>query len=508
MKKILSGLALLLFLLSSAAYAPARSYEDQLAEIFTRVCPQSQITWDEMVMSEDNSRLTFNQVVIIYNEAAAEEEQTQGKIPGEGREEERSGSSQRIDIDRVVLENPNQRLGLEEGSAPLARRIVSYGIRWQINDGSSSGVIKIKESVSLGLTGPWKDILSGQPLTPPEIAAQIAAIQTESLEISEFGLEGPDFWLGIDSIKARRLGIVNADNVRMSKIKIGSASIYPLSVDEINLAYDLRQPLPDLIRAGLKGWVTGDILLAHKFNFSLRLDKLRAVDEADNQKMLTIKYVTLEYKNTSSLVARLAINDFLLDWQASQEDIMRQLLKNKPLRFTLETSSEYKPGQFAPFSFDLKAPGLASLKLDGQASYQHLLPAQRFDILDRLESMPEDAMMDIMDIMENIRLKRFSLRYNDDGLIDAALAMYAQEEGSRDLGPARHNLATMLRNSAGMEYGFTKEFMLALARLIQKPGRLTLNLSAPQFMTFMDIVELTQEGEGETGKIKYDIKVN
>jgi hypothetical protein len=67
-----------------------------------------------------------------------------------------------------------------------------------------------------------------------------------------------------------------------------------------------------------------------------------------------------------------------------------------------------------------------------------------------------------------------------------------------------------LRNSAQTEpQGFRKEFALAAASLVQKPGRLSLNLSARDGATVEELAEMLLSGTEPAGsKITYKIKAN
>jgi hypothetical protein len=452
-------------------------------------------------MTIDNLVITWEQPMDVNGE----EESEDSEAPLE-----EDGLSQRIEVKRMTLEAPNLKIGLEAGVSPLAGRVVLSGIRWQIGDPAMDGLlITIKEGVIVNPEGPWKDFQSwnGQRFSLEEIIAQIASLRVNSSALREILIEQQDHdVVSIDSVKTGRAGIFAIPGqILLSKVRTMLSDQDILTIEEISLSYDLVQPVLELSRNPEREDIKW--LLDNPANLDLHLDKIKST--GDGKDIFTVKDVRLGYNSVSSLISsRFDINDFRLSksWLADNQQALALALRGKPLRLTLQSSSQSKSGGVGPFSLNLNLPDLARLKIEGQLGQSGLLSFDGSGLGDLLQRQMDEY-------METLLIKQFSLRYDDESLIDTVLAvMTAPASGiapGGNLSRQRQEIVNaLLAWAETQENGFSRDTLRALSRLIGKPGRFTMSLEAPRPMPVTDIIELLLEGSPASGQIKYKVSAN
>jgi hypothetical protein len=499
LKKILIGFSFLFIL--PVADGTASDYEEQLMKLVTALHPGSKISWDQAVLAEDGSRLTINNLLIIREPVKASRTDKHGE-PVSGQEE-KAPFNRRINIKRIVLEKPNLRLGLDEGAALLAEKVSLYGLSWQ-SAGRNGLTLLIKEMMLAELNGPWQDFIYGSGRRPDQaqLIARLASIQVKSAQARAMVLETEEHGaILIESARSGRAGLFTVPD----KILLQTVRVLPflpsdrgsLSIDEITLSYDFLQPLLALGRRNPErhedaGWFTGS-----PFNLSLRLERVGA--GSYEKDIFTVKNISLEYKNASRLSSRLAVNDFRLnhDWLIRFDREMALAFKGKPLRFTLESFSEYEPGRVGPFRFSLNLPALARLEMEGQLGYN-------FAAADLMPGT-DDWLGLMKRTWQNLLVRQFSLRYDDKGLTEALLT-YSSEETGQSVQQLRRAAADNLRALDGEEEkGFRRDVYLALARLVLHSGRLSLKVEAPLPLPLTDLLEKLPEAGRGGSQIKYKV---
>ncbi|MDR1397056.1 MAG: hypothetical protein LBJ14_04930 [Desulfarculales bacterium] len=512
MKKFLIGLSLplvMLFILTSGGCdktppPDAKRYEDygeRLLSIFKNLIPHSEAAWDEGAFSPDKRNFIIKNLRFTYSFPEAE--------PSPDSDGKRQ-LLYRGEIAEMVLEEPNIQVGLQEGVAPLAQRITRSGVSLRITpqDGRASILVTAKEEVDVVPEGPWQDILalSGQKEADRDaVIANLSRLQAQSTETSEITLrpkEDEKAAFTIGRVQASRIGPFHADKVLVSKTEFNDPDgpgNGVFAIDEMEFIYDLRQIITALYKDPniFKNYQT---LAEYKFNLSLLL---RNIKMEDGNVSFTVKDFSLAYQNDSSLTSRLGMNEFRVenDW-LSRDSSSRQLasiLQGSPLLLSLAVQGEYIKDGFAANTLSLSAPKLANINIEALASG----PPSDF-ISDNQELRFEEA---LAWLRENVLFKELSLRYEDEGLIDAVIAIVAEMQG---VAPAqmREALTEQCRSFGALSSGFIKELAQAAAGLLSAPGgRLSLSLTPAQPMPARELME-SLFNSTDAGETKYIISTD
>jgi hypothetical protein len=491
----------LILLLAAIPFAWGQSgfdnFDQRLRAGLKELVPGLEIDFERLKVMDDGGKIVINKMVIanaVLSPTAAEQGEPAAKIT----------------IERLEIIKPNFSAFTNSAPSLLAEQLKLEEMRVESADGS---VTTVEMTLLNQPSAPWMDIYSLKNKTRAQLLAWLGSqVRIGGVEKRGVRLVNRDDIFSIDKITARNWTLFNSPDISVSGLSaLQSGGGSRLTIGQIKFGYDFSAPFKAWLSGGAPENGVSQYLRTHKFGYNFTINDVKAyIPDADgsspNILIFSVKNAAFdtavlppESSYNCSIDNLKIANEFL---QFKFEPALKLLLKGKPLELSIKSSGRLVPGKFYPSGFDLTAPNLANLKFSLNAS---LTPEAMEAIMGSLGDSVDDFFLTWWDTSKNILLEKFSLDYQDKGLINGIFAVMAGSENkikdTREITLAQ--IDQELRRRQPGDSKFAYDLLKNFRTLLQKPGAMSITLTPSRPTKLEDMIDQLENN----GPVKYSIRV-
>ncbi len=499
MKKMLIWpLALLMILLASYAQADVT---DDLREQLASLPPHIKVECGSIEASADQSVLTLRQVKVSY-------------IASEAKEDDKPSSQasavyapRQGYVESIVITNYNFDALKQAGVVPLASRIEANNIRVVFLEGDTE--ITIKQKVVENPVGPWSQLLAlgGNQHKLNEMMRQLALVHVDALSYVGLSMVDSSRYgsaISIDKIDARDYSIAKCPDMMIVNFKNTppeeGRGNHNVAIGQLKISYDLSAPISAMFARDDLKWEDCSLSRYYDmpYTYSLNATNIKA---SVNGLPFTIGQVMFSQDNLPEYVGKFVMDTFKIESKDAGRygflsgKQMQTLLKGKPFVLSINATSRLAAGSYYPTHFNISAPNLANLDVKAMLA----LKSDYVKTWDRYFKPGSDGLHDYSLfedwdwLAQSTMIKELVISYQDKGLINGALAIYA---GDRDatLAQARNDAVEQIEREIKYEKpGVFLDFLKSVKGLVQKPGTLTFTLTPKTPNTLQKVFQQLEE---------------
>ncbi|MDR1397592.1 MAG: hypothetical protein LBJ14_07655 [Desulfarculales bacterium] len=505
MKKILAGAVFLLLLGPGSASLAVRDAASDLRQALANLPPGLQVSCGDIVYDQDKDILSLIQFRLVYELTPAARKEKTASPPS---------SLLLMSAARIDLFKPNPEAFTPGPAQVLAQRIsISQGsLSWP--EGVFPPELALwpqsawKNSVFTSYRGRWGDILARLKEGGARAFLQAALLLLEARAAEagyeDYSAEMNGLKVSIGESSAEKAGMASASRIQARQITVRAGEA-ELSIEAMKGEIEAD----GLTRSRLLAWEAEEGAFSEPpalapYRFNMEFSGIKGVT-LPQLTIFTLKsgLILSEYKEEGAQgrnsAWRYKLDDFQIapEYMAGLDRDLARLLQGKPLILSLDAGLLLSDRKFSPGHIKISLPHLADFSFAVQA----LNPAAGLGLREGeglpggniMEINPYEKMTALLGEFGSVQVREMEAVYQDRGFINMALesSFFSLAQPETSLTQARSRcLEEIDRHLQQADGALLRDLLMNLRGLIQRPGRLALNLKPKNPVELSRIVDL------------------